>query len=217
MIRHEIEIPAHHVIIKGDLSVPYNARGLVIFSHGSGSSRLSPRNKLIAEFLQRDDFATLLFDLLTEEEDQLLENRFNIALLTERLVTTTIWIRKNIGVEGLPVGYFGASTGAASALQAAALLGRQISAVVSRGGRPDLALPNINKVMAPTLLIIGQNYSEVLTMNQKALQALHCEKSLKIISGASHLFEEPGKLEEVAELAGEWYKVYLKKQEKATV
>ena len=205
----EIDIALSEVILKGDLVLPKKAIGIVIFSHGSGSSRLSSRNRLVAETLQQQSIGTFLFDLLTEEEDKNYENRFNIDLLTSRLIETTLWLLEDTEAKDLPLGYFGASTGAASALRAAAHFRKTIKAVVSRGGRPDLALSELHLVTAPTLLIVGGNDVPVIGMNKLAYDALVCTKEMKIIPGATHLFEEPGKLLEVSELAIEWYKKHL--------
>ena len=205
----EIDIALSEVILKGDLVLPKKAIGIVIFSHGSGSSRLSSRNRLVAETLQQQGIGTFLFDLLTEEEDRNYENRFNIDLLTSRLIETTHWLLEDTEAKDLPLGYFGASTGAASALRAAAHFRKTIKAVVSRGGRPDLALSELHLVTAPTLLIVGGDDVPVIGMNKLAYDALVCLKEMKIIPGATHLFEEPGKLLEVSELAIEWYKKYL--------
>lgn len=205
----EIDIALSEVILKGDLVLPKKTIGIVIFSHGSGSSRLSSRNRLVAETLQQQGIGTFLFDLLTEEEDKNYENRFNIDLLTSRLIETTHWLLEDTEAKDLPLGYFGASTGAASALRAAAHFRKTIKAVVSRGGRPDLALSELHLVTAPTLLIVGGDDVPVIGMNKLAYDALVCPKEMKIIPGATHLFEEPGKLLEVSELAIEWYKKHL--------
>ncbi|MRX63532.1 dienelactone hydrolase family protein [Maribacter luteus] len=195
--------------LKGNLTIPENAIGLVIFSHGSGSSRLSPRNNFVSVLLQQKGLATLLFDLLTEEEDRDYENRFNIELLTTRLVQVTLWVGQQKETRNLPTGYFGASTGAASALRAAAFLGPKIAAVVSRGGRPDMAIQDLSKVMAPTLLIVGGRDEAVIGKNEKAFEKLTCERKLEIIPQATHLFEETGKLQEVALLTTNWFAKYL--------
>lgn len=209
MIREEVKIPLNEVTLSGNLVVPENATGFVIFSHGSGSSRFSPRNNFVAEQLQKRGIGTLLFDLLTKYEDAVYENRFNIDLLTERLIAVTRWVKKHDHLKKLPIGYFGASTGAASALMAASKLGNDISAVVSRGGRPDLALPFLDKVKAPTLLIVGGLDKPVIEYNQQALKQLISISELKIVEGATHLFEEGGKLEEVAEQAAGWFEKHL--------
>jgi len=209
MKTEEIEIPLSSIHLKGDLVIPNKAIGIVVFAHGSGSSRFSPRNKLVAELIQQHGIGTLLFDLLTEEEDQIYENRFNIDLLVSRLIEATEWLTQYKVSKGLPLAYFGASTGAASALRAAAYFGKNIKAVVSRGGRPDLALSVLHLVTAPTLLIVGQLDVPVIKMNKQAFDQLDSIKEMKIIPGASHLFEEPGKLMEVSDLAIQWYKKYL--------
>jgi putative phosphoribosyl transferase len=210
-LKKELDIPVSHVKLKGDLSVPENVDGLIIFAHGSGSSRLSSRNQYVARVLEQQDFATLLFDLLTEEEDETYANRFEIDLLTERLVEVTKWIMQFPECKDLRIGYFGASTGAASALAAAALMGNKINAVVSRGGRPDLALPYLNKVKCPVLLLVGGLDYGVIELNEQAYDALSSEKEIKLVPGATHLFEEPGKLEVVAKLAAEWFIQYVMK------
>lgn len=204
-INKSITIPLKDVILRGKLIIPENAIGLVIFSHGSGSSHLSPRNNFVAVLLQQKGLATLLFDLLTEEEDRIYENRFNIDLLTKRLIAVTQWVQQQEETKDLPIGYFGASTGAASALRAAAFFDQEIKAVVSRGGRPDMALQDINKVTAPTLLIVGGLDEVVIGLNEKAYQKLQCERKLEIIPRASHLFEETGKLQEVADTSANWF------------
>jgi dienelactone hydrolase len=211
MKKLEIDIPLSTVILKGDLVIPENANGIVIFSHGSGSSRFSSRNRMVAELIQRHNMATFLFDLLTEKEDQIYENRFNIDLLTSRLIETTEWLMEDKNAKGLAVGFFGASTGAASALRAAAYFGKTVKAVVSRGGRPDMAITELPMVTAPTLLIVGGEDIPVIGMNKMAFDELKSIKEMKIIPGATHLFEEPGKLLEVADLAIAWYKKYLTK------
>ncbi len=209
MKREEISIPLASVTLKGELVLPENALGIVVFSHGSGSSRFSPRNKMVAELIQQHGMGTLLFDLLTEQEDRIYENRFNIDLLVSRLIEATEWLMHNVETQEFSVAYFGASTGAASALRAAAYFEKKIKAVVSRGGRPDLALKALPMVTAPTLLIVGQLDVPVIQMNKQAFDQLHCIKEMKIIPGATHLFEEPGKLIEVAEMAISWYKEYF--------
>lgn len=213
MKKMEIEIPLTSVALNGELVIPENAIGIVIFSHGSGSSRFSPRNRMVAELIQQHGMGTFLFDLLTEQEDRIYENRFNIDLLTSRLIEATEWLMQYKDTKGLPVGYFGASTGAASALRAAAYFEKNIKAVVSRGGRPDLALNVLHLVTAPTLLIVGGLDVPVIGMNKEAFDELKTVKEMKIISGATHLFEEPGKLMEVAKLAISWYQEHLGKNE----
>ncbi len=211
MKRTEIDIPLSTVSLKGELVIPEHAIGIVIFSHGSGSSRSSPRNRAVAELIQQHGIGTFLFDLLTEPEDAIYENRFNIDLLASRLIQATEWIKQSKDSAGLPIGYFGASTGAASALRAAAYFEKEVKAVVSRGGRPDLALNVLHLVTAPTLLIVGQLDVPVIKMNKEAFDELKTIKEMKIIPGATHLFEEPGKLMEVSKLAISWYLEYLKK------
>ena len=202
-------IPLEDVSLKGDLFIPDQAKGLIIFSHGSGSSRLSPRNKFVARQLQSEGLATLLFDLLTPEEDRDYQKRFDIELLTRRLVAVTRWMEDNSQSRHLKLAFFGASTGAASALKAAAQLGNSIGAVVSRGGRPDLAMYSLPEVVSPTLLIVGGWDLPVIELNEKAFNRLTCEKEMKIVPDASHLFEEPGKLEEVARLSSDWFTRWL--------
>ncbi len=204
-----VQIPINSIKLEGKLVVPESTKEMVIFSYGSGSSRHSPRDNFVAEVLQKAGMGTLLFDLLTEEEDETYANRFDIDLLTERLMIATKWVQKQIEIEGLNIGYFGASTGAASALRAAAGLGDEIKAVVSRGGRPDLAREVFGKVKSPTLLIVGGRDYQVIELNQWAYEQIKTEKELKIVPGATHLFEEPGTLEEVAELAKDWFRKYL--------
>jgi len=203
-----VKIKIDSVTLDGELTVPQKAVGVVIFAHGSGSSRLSPRNKFVAEVLQKEGIGTLLFDLLTEREDEIYETRFDINLLTDRLIATTKWLQQS-QVGNLKIGYFGASTGAAAALNAAAELKSEISAVVSRGGRPDLAWGSLAKVAAPTLLIVGGEDDAVIELNEKAFEKIRAEKKLEIIPGTTHLFEEPGALEKVAYLAANWFKHHL--------
>lgn len=204
-----VQIPAGTVTLNGDLTIPPNAIGIVIFAHGSGSSRLSPRNQYVAKILQQANIGTLLFDLLTPEEDEIYATRFNIDLLTERLMIATHWLQKQTQAKSLPLGYFGASTGAAAALMAAAKLGDIIHCVVSRGGRPDLAMPLLSNVVSPTLLIVGGFDDEVILLNEQAYAQLRVEKHLAIVPGATHLFEEPGTLEQAAKLAQEWFVKHL--------
>lgn len=206
----KLKLPLDQVTLEGDLYLPDHACGFVIFSHGSGSSRFSPRNNFVAQQLQRRNIGTFLFDLLTETEDQDYSQRFNIELLSQRLVQVTKHFLKDEETKDLPIGYFGASTGAASALIASSLLTNKINAVVSRGGRPDLAMDHLPQVKAPTLFIVGGLDTEVIRMNQTAFNQLSTIKRLEIIEGATHLFEEPGALEQVAELSGEWFNHYLK-------
>lgn len=204
-----VRIPMDADVHEGALIVPPGAKGLVLFAHGSGSGRLSPRNNYVASVLRESGVATLLFDLLTEKEDRIYENRFDIDLLTQRLQLATEWVKQQAVTRHLAIGYFGASTGAAAALKAAAALGPEVRAVVSRGGRPDLALDDLPRVQAPTLLIVGGNDDVVIELNRKAYRELRAEKELKIIPGATHLFEEPGTLEQVATAAAHWFARHL--------
>ncbi|MFL5753253.1 MAG: dienelactone hydrolase family protein [Bacteroidia bacterium] len=207
----EISVPVSKVSLLGNLVVPEGAESFVIFSHGSGSSRFSVRNQFVAGVLNRNKIATLLTDLLTEEEDKDYDTRFNIELLTERLITVTNHSLELRELAHLPVGYFGASTGAASALKAAAQLPDLIKAVVSRGGRPDLAGADLEKIEAPTLLIVGSLDTAVIELNRQAFEKIRGAKKKQIINGATHLFEEPGKLDEVADYATTWFNKYLLK------
>lgn len=207
-----VVIPAGNISLIGDLSVPRNPIGIVLFAHGSGSSRLSPRNRQVATALEQRDLATLLFDLLTEEEDRIdridARLRFDIGLLAERLIAATDWIREQpVGTQR--IGYFGASTGAAAALIAAARRPELAAAVVSRGGRPDLAGPALADVHAPTMLIVGGEDPEVIRLNEIAIAGLTVPAELVIVPGATHLFQEPGTLETVAELAADWFVEHL--------
>jgi putative phosphoribosyl transferase len=207
----EVIIDLESIQLPGNLSIPVNATGIIVFSHGSGSSRHSPRNKSVASFLKTRGFATLLFDLLTPQEDLYYNNRFNIALLTERLVQVTSWLQKESQTKGYKIGYFGSSTGAASALAASAITGDSVKAVVSRGGRPDLAMPYLSEVKAATLLMVGGLDHAVIKLNEEAYENLGTEeKQLTIIPDATHLFEEPGKLEEVSSIASEWFTRHLR-------
>jgi dienelactone hydrolase len=208
-----VSIPLDSIRMEGNLSIPDNATGIVVFAHGSGSSRLSPRNRFVAQQLQGEGLATMLFDLLTPEEERIdavtAHLRFDIELLAFRLVAATDWLLRRPDTKHLDIGYFGASTGAAAALTAAALRPDNIKAVVSRGGRPDLTKEPLANVRSPTLLIVGGRDTPVIGMNEWALDRLRSEKELRIVPGATHLFEEPGKLEEVAALAGEWFTAHL--------
>ena len=205
-----VHIPADEVELDGELILPPSTKGVVAFAHGSGSSRFSPRNTYVAEVLQQRGIGTLLFDLLTREEDQDYATRFDIPLLTERLLAATSWLQAEPGTQALRLGYFGASTGAAAALQAAAKMGDKIAAVVSRGGRPDLAGEvALRRVTAPTLLIVGGADYGVIELNQQADALLNCEKRLTLIPGATHLFEEPGTLQQAARAAAEWFAQHL--------
>ena len=204
-----IEIPVIGSNLKGNLSIPKEPKALVLFSHGSGSSRFSKRNNMVAEILNEHNIATLLTDLLSPEEDKIYENRFDIELLTERLVSITNFVEQLPELKNLPIAYFGASTGAASALKAAAHLQKKIHAVVSRGGRPDLVYSDLKRVKAPTLLIVGSLDGVVVELNKQAFKFLECEKNLEIVNGATHLFEEPGKLQQVAEIATKWFEKYM--------
>ena len=211
---NEIQIPINTITLEGNLTIPEGAKGIVVFAHGSGSSRFSSRNRYVAQELQKEGLGTLLFDLLTAEEERIdmvtAHLRFDIDLLAKRLVEVTNWLLSNHDTKKLNIGYFGASTGAAAALIAAKEHADTVKAVVSRGGRPDLAEKALPDVKAPTLLIVGGNDFQVIHMNQWALDRLKAEKKeLKIVPGATHLFEEPGTLEEVANLAGGWFKRYL--------
>ena len=202
----QINIPIHGNTLLGNLNIPNDAESLVIFSHGSGSSRFSKRNIHVANLLNQSKIATLLTDLLTTEEDEIYENRFDIDLLTQRLIEVTNFVAQLPDLKNLPIGYFGASTGAASAIKAAAHLNDSIYAVVSRGGRADLADTDLKFVKAPTMLIVGSLDGIVVELNKQAYKFLQCDKKLKILDGATHLFEEPGMLDQVADLATEWFK-----------
>jgi putative phosphoribosyl transferase len=205
-----VEVPVGSHFLRGDLGIPPMPKGLVLFAHGSGSSRHSPRNQFVARFLRQQGFATLLMDLLTPEEDevdeQTAEFRFDIDMLGERVVAVVDWLRERCGTAALPIGLFGASTGAAAALMAAAARPREVVAVVSRGGRPDLAGDALPMVLAPTLLIVGGDDEEVIELNQAAIAEMNGPVHLEIVPGATHLFEEPGTLEAVAELAAAWFR-----------
>jgi len=210
----DLRIPIGNVVVEGNLTVPFSAKGIVLFAHGSGSSRFSPRNQYVAKEFNKAKIGTLLFDLLTSEEEEqdifTAEYRFNIELLAERLIGATEWLKKDTRTKDYTFGYFGASTGAAAALIGAAKLPNDISAVVSRGGRPDLAAGYLHRVVTPTLLLVGGLDTEVIELNRRAMAQMTTEKKLVIIPGATHLFEEPGKLQEVARASTDWFLRYLK-------
>ncbi|MDG5776540.1 alpha/beta family hydrolase [Haloarculaceae archaeon H-GB2-1] len=203
-----VSIPADGVELEGSLTVPDGAPGLVVFAHGSGSSRKSPRNNYVADVIHQRGLGTLLFDLLTEREDQIRENRFDIDLLTDRLVAVTAWLRSRADTADLHLGYFGSSTGAASALRAAARR-TDVDAVVSRGGRVDLARNALDQVRSPTLFVVGGADTEVLELNRDALARLSCEKDLHVVEGAGHLFDAEHELQEVADVAADWFADHL--------
>ena len=213
MAERLVQVPAAPVTLEGNLTLPERVRGVVLFAHGSGSSRFSPRNRYVARWLNEAGLATLLIDLLTLEEEELDRQsavlRFDIGLLAARLIAATRWLGENRDTRHLRIGYVGASTGAAAALVAAAELPHGVGVVVSRGGRPDLAGRALARVRAPTLLIVGGEDTEVLELNARAFARLRCEKELAVIPGATHLFEEPGALEQVARHAREWFERYL--------
>lgn len=210
---YPVKVVSGDATLDGSLYVPEDAGGVVLFAHGSGSSMLSPRNRFVAQELQKAGFGTLLFDLLTREEEDIGEYsarlRFDIELLAERLAGATDWIKGQAATQDLPLGYFGASTGAAAALVAAAERPGIIRAIVSRGGRPDLAGDTLSKVRAPTLLIVGEEDLQVIQLNKQAMSRLDVEMDLSIVPRATHLFEEPGALEEAARLASDWFQKYL--------
>ncbi|HYV07926.1 MAG TPA: alpha/beta family hydrolase [Blastocatellia bacterium] len=218
-IVRDVFIPLGRAHLEGELSIPQGAHGVVLFAHGSGSSRHSTRNKYVARTLRDSEIGTLLFDLLTEEEGEeekyTRHLRFDIDLLAKRLVYVTDWLRKQEVVQNLPFGYFGSSTGAAAALVAAAELKEQVAVVVSRGGRPDLAAESLPKVKAPTLLIVGGRDEQVISLNWEAYRLLRCEKRVEIVDRATHLFEEPGALEAVARLAADWFKTHFESKVRA--
>ncbi len=210
MVKSEVVIRTGEADLEGLLVLPEEALGIVAFAHGSGSSRFSPRNNYVAGILNEAGIGTLLLDLLTREEDRDYDMRFDIALLTKRLIDATAWLQEREDTKHLKIGYFGASTGAASALKAASALGKKISAVVSRGGRPDLASPQeLAKVLCPTLFIVGGLDDVVIELNKSAYLHLGCRREMKIIPGATHLFEETGALEKVAFEARQWFKLHL--------
>lgn len=210
----EVDIAIGDVLLKGNLRLSDQQKGIVLFSHGSGSSRLSIRNNYVASLLYEQGFSSLLFDLLTAKEDLIYENRFDIELLTKRLVKVTKWVMQYAETKKLPIAYFGASTGAASALSAAAQMENTIKAVVSRGGRPDLAMSVLNDIKTPTLLIVGGDDDVVIELNRKAKAAIKGICEIEIIDGATHLFPEAGKLEIVAKMTAEWFDKYLIKEAK---
>jgi putative phosphoribosyl transferase len=208
-----IRVPIDHHWLHGDLAVPLNPKGLVVFAHGSGSSRHSPRNRSVAQALQQHGLATLLIDLLTEQEEAIDERtahlRFDINMLAVRLVAIIDWLKRQSDTAPLPIGVFGASTGGGAALVAAAAQPKDVAAVVSRGGRPDMAGAALSRVAAPTLLIVGGRDAAVIQMNREAMARMHCEVVLEIVPGATHLFEESGALDRVAALAADWFERYL--------
>lgn len=203
-----LSIPVNDVKLPGDLALPFQSSSLVIFAHGSGSSRLSTRNQAVADYLNRRGMATLLFDLLTPAEDREYKNRFNIELLSSRLEVVSAWVHAREECKDLKLGFFGASTGAAAALMASGEL-PEVKAIVSRGGRPDLAMQALPGITAATLLIVGGQDTEVLQLNQQAYDRLTCSKRLEIVPGATHLFEEEGAMEKVCFLAGNWFELHL--------
>ena len=209
-LSQSVQIPADMGFLEGMLELPPNARGVVLFAHGSGSSRLSPRNNFVAEKMREGGVGTLLVDLLLVAEEAVYETRFDIPLLTRRLATVCIWIAESQAAGDLPLGLFGASTGAAAAIRLAASERDSIAAVVSRGGRPDLAgSPALQSVRAPTLFIVGAEDHSVVDLNRSAYQELRCEKELELVAGATHLFEEPGTLSRAAQLARRWFERHL--------
>jgi dienelactone hydrolase len=205
----EVKMEVDNETLDGILAVPHDAKGIVIFSHGSGSGRFSPRNKRVAERLHDEQIGTLLLDLLTPAEDRVITNRFDTALLAHRLVGITQWLEQFEPCDGCAIGYFGASTGAASALKASVYL-PQLKAIVSRGGRPDMAADILHKVQCPTLLIVGSRDEDVLRLNEQSYSILTCEKKFEVVDGASHLFEEDGKMDCVIDLASTWFNKHLK-------
>jgi putative phosphoribosyl transferase len=217
IVQREVKIPVDNVALDGELILPPGATGVVLFAHGSGSSRHSPRNQFVAGVIRRSGLGTLLFDLLTPDEESAdiytRHLRFDIGMLARRLVAAANWLKTMRETRDLKLGFFGASTGGAAALVAAAELGETVGAVVSRGGRPDLAGAALPRVMSPVLLIVGGLDSQVITLNRQAYALLRCEKEMKIVPGATHLFEEPGTLETVADLAAEWFRDHLKMRE----
>lgn len=215
LIKEMVRVPVGQIELEGELVIPTDAKGIVLFAHGSGSSRFSPRNQFVAHFLRDCQLGTFLIDLLTSQEEKndlaSREIRFDIDLLANRLMGITEWVLHNHRTQALPIGYFGSSTGAAAALIAAAKLSKWVSVVVSRGGRPDLASRFLPQVEAPTLLIVGGADSGMVELNQDACDLLPLIKKMEIVPHATHLFEEPGALEKVASLAGEWFLKYFKR------
>jgi putative phosphoribosyl transferase len=212
----QVAVDAGPARLAGDLRVPRGAGAIVLFAHGSGSSRHSSRNRFVADMLNRAGLGTLLFDLLTAEEERDRSNVFDIELLAERLVAATTWVRNRPAGRDARIGYFGASTGAAAALWASVDSPVPVSAIVSRGGRPDLAAPRLAEVRAPTLLVVGGNDREVLELNRQAAARMRCEKTIRVVPGAGHLFEEPGTLAEAAGLAQAWFAHFLAPMHQAT-
>ena len=208
-----VVIPVGKATIEGNLVIPIGARGVVLFAHGSGSGRFSPRNQYVAKVLNEAGIGTLLIDLLTKEEEEIDtatgEFRFDIGLLSQRLEVATEWLKQNPATKSLAIGYYGASTGAAAALIAATKFPKDVKTVVSRGGRPDLAMQHLQKVKVPSLFIVGEKDTVVIDLNKKAMEQVPAEKKLEIVPGATHLFEEPGKLEEVAKLSADWFLAHL--------
>jgi putative phosphoribosyl transferase len=213
LTQKNVQVLVDGVQLPGLLSIPDEARGCILFAHGGGSSHRSPRNSIVSKFFQDEGFATLVFDLMSKQEQQLDETtrelRFNIPFLAHRLLCAMNWIGQLPETHSLDIGFFGSSTGAAAALNAAAEIGLKVRAVVSRGGRPDLAGQSVERVRSPTLLVVGGNDHGVVELNQQAFDRLSCEKKLEIIPGATHLFDEPGALEEVGRMASRWFSNYL--------
>lgn len=209
-----IQIKHQDVLLEGMLKIPQSAQGIVLFAHGSGSTRLSPRNNFVADILNNAGLATILIDLLSKQEDENYQSRFDIDLLTDRLNVVVQWLEKQPNTQNLGLGIFGSSTGAAAALRVASDLGEEIQAVVSRGGRPDLAMNILDTVIAPTQFIVGGNDFGVIELNQEAFARLTCPKKFEIIPNATHLFEEPGCLEEVARIAKEWFCEHLNRKDR---
>ncbi|WPR71062.1 alpha/beta hydrolase [Flavobacterium sp. NG2] len=213
MKKIDMDIPLKSVTLKGSLVIPEKAKGIVVFSNGSGSNRANSRTKFLAELLQKCNIGTLVFDLLTEEEELVYENKYNIDLLVSRLIETTEWLMQKKSIKDLPIGYLGSNTGAAAAMRAAAYFGKVIKAVVSRGGRPDMVINTLNQISAPTLLIVGGIDVPIIGMNKMAFDELQSIKEMKIIPRATQLFKEPGKLQEAAEMAITWFNRHFSKKE----